>query len=393
MKQDIKFTIIIPTRERADVLGPALQTIIMQDYDNLRILVSDNFSNDSTRDVVDSLTDPRITYLNTGKRLSMSHNWEFALSHVSDGWVAIVGDDDGLLPGAITRASQIAQECDVMAIGSRNAAYNWPSKPDQPFGRLSVSLKNNVDIVDSHSRLSQVIHGAAAYSDLPALYTGGFVDFELVERARSIDGRFYHSMIPDVYSSIVFAKLTERFAYSEEPLAIGGSSSHSGGTAYMTKQKTTRLSETPAGKFLSEPNIPFHENLISRDIKMSPPSIELIVYESLLQTEHIEPSCIEQTGHAEQLAIILSRAKRKHLGEITEWAKQFSSRHGLDYSAISKKARRTRLRKKVVKASRTLGEKRSTISIQGSRRLPINDVYDASIVIGTALELRSRRSW
>jgi len=69
-----KFTVIVPTRERADVLGPALKTVVEQDYDNLRILVSDNFSNDSTRDMVESFRDPRIIYINTGKRLSMSLN-------------------------------------------------------------------------------------------------------------------------------------------------------------------------------------------------------------------------------------------------------------------------------------------------------------------------------
>jgi hypothetical protein len=51
--------------------------------------------------VVASFKDPRIRYVNTGKHLSMSHNWEFALSHVEKGYVTFVGDDDGLLPGAI----------------------------------------------------------------------------------------------------------------------------------------------------------------------------------------------------------------------------------------------------------------------------------------------------
>ncbi|OZA21859.1 MAG: hypothetical protein B7X93_13530 [Hydrogenophilales bacterium 17-61-9] len=87
MNTHFKFTIIIPTRERADVLSGSLKTALMQEYDNLEILVSDNFSSDHTRDVVASFNDPRIRYVNTGKRLSMSHNWEFALSHVDGGWL------------------------------------------------------------------------------------------------------------------------------------------------------------------------------------------------------------------------------------------------------------------------------------------------------------------
>ena len=49
----------------------------------LDILVSDNFSKDSTEEVVGDIRDPRIRYVNTGKRVCMSHNWEFALSNVS----------------------------------------------------------------------------------------------------------------------------------------------------------------------------------------------------------------------------------------------------------------------------------------------------------------------
>ena len=99
--------VVIPTRERADTLKFCLQTVLMQAYSNLRIIVSDNFSNDSTKDVVLRFNDERITYLNTGQRLSMSHNWEFALSKITDGWVTILGDDDGLLPGALERVAEI----------------------------------------------------------------------------------------------------------------------------------------------------------------------------------------------------------------------------------------------------------------------------------------------
>jgi glycosyltransferase involved in cell wall biosynthesis len=102
-----KITVIVPTRERCDVLQHCLQTLTMQDYQHLEILVSDNFSADATKEVVASAGDPRIRYINTGRRLSMSHNWEFALSHVRDGWVTFIGDDDGLPPGAIASVSDL----------------------------------------------------------------------------------------------------------------------------------------------------------------------------------------------------------------------------------------------------------------------------------------------
>ncbi|MFC2016527.1 glycosyltransferase family A protein [Chloroflexota bacterium] len=48
------FTVVIPTRERYDTLGHALHTCVIQNYDNLEIIVSDNFRQDHTPEIVES---------------------------------------------------------------------------------------------------------------------------------------------------------------------------------------------------------------------------------------------------------------------------------------------------------------------------------------------------
>lgn len=50
--QNRHFTVVIPTRERCDKLEHALRSCVMHDYDNLEIIVSDNFSQDRICDVV-----------------------------------------------------------------------------------------------------------------------------------------------------------------------------------------------------------------------------------------------------------------------------------------------------------------------------------------------------
>ena len=46
------FTILVPTRERAETLRYTLQTCVVQEHNDLEILVSDNASQDATRDVL-----------------------------------------------------------------------------------------------------------------------------------------------------------------------------------------------------------------------------------------------------------------------------------------------------------------------------------------------------
>ncbi len=70
-----KYTVIIPTRDRAETLEATLRTCLRQTYPNFEIIVSDNCSDDNTKEIVDGLHDPRIRYINPGRRLSMSGNF------------------------------------------------------------------------------------------------------------------------------------------------------------------------------------------------------------------------------------------------------------------------------------------------------------------------------
>ena len=96
-----KLSVIIPTRERSDVLVHTLRTLVGQDYRDCEFLVSDNASQDNTRDVVASFNDPRIRYISASSRLSMARNWDFAFVNARGAYVTCIGDDDGFIPGAL----------------------------------------------------------------------------------------------------------------------------------------------------------------------------------------------------------------------------------------------------------------------------------------------------
>jgi glycosyltransferase involved in cell wall biosynthesis len=80
--KDPFLSIVIPTRERSATLKFTLKTALDQTDGDYEIVVSDNFSQDETERVVLEFQDPRIKYVNTGRRLSMSDNYEFAAKNV-----------------------------------------------------------------------------------------------------------------------------------------------------------------------------------------------------------------------------------------------------------------------------------------------------------------------
>ena len=93
-----KVSIIIPTRNRAHLLKYALRSAIQQSYQNIEIVVCDNYSTDNTIEVVESFNSQNIIYVRTNNALSMPDNWEFALHKASGEYITYLTDDSYLLP-------------------------------------------------------------------------------------------------------------------------------------------------------------------------------------------------------------------------------------------------------------------------------------------------------
>ena len=380
MSEPIQFTVVVPTRERADVLLHCLQTVVSQTYEQVSILVSDNFSQDNTRAVVESFADSRIRYINTGKRLSMAENWEFALGHVTAGWVTILGDDDGLLPDSLARAASIVQTSGTQAIRSSVCAYQWPSLTGETFGHIVVPMTRRITIRDSRKWLQKAIEARASYLDLPMLYNGGFVDVAVLKSIEAKTGQIYRSCSPDVYTAIAIASVVDSYVYSEIPLAINGASRHSTGASQFSGKN--RSSESPAARFLTEQNMPFHPDLPLLADGHYPASFQLLVYESWLQSASLRDAP-DAALHARQLELILATAGR-YRTEMEHWGQRFAAAHSLDFSAIRSKAKRTKLLRRPQSMLRKV-TKKFGIHEAGSSAVPIEDVYAASLYAAKVL--------
>lgn len=308
---DIKFTIIVPTRERADTLFFCLKTLLDQDYCNYQILVSDNCSLDDTCQMVSGLQDPRIRYVNTGKRVSMSHNWEFALSHVKDGWVLFIGDDDGLAPGALCLLNNVIKKTRCEAITTANYTYWWPNHfPSILGGDLTIPIPERevFEIKNSAEMLKKVMNGQAPYRSLPWLYNGGAASINLINRLRTLQGQYFRSLNPDIYSAITLALGSKNYASIKVPIAINGASKHSGGTSLMLGQKGDLNS--PTAKFLAEENMQFHPALVFGM------SYQIMAYECYLQANHLYSEL--EFKLKDQIKIALTIAPKVNFREI--WA-------------------------------------------------------------------------
>ena len=89
-------SIVIPTRNRKELLRRAVKSLSEQSYQKLQIIVHDNNTSNLSEIDINPGKDPRIEFYKSNKDLGMLENWQKGLSYVK-GDLFIRFDDDNIL--------------------------------------------------------------------------------------------------------------------------------------------------------------------------------------------------------------------------------------------------------------------------------------------------------
>jgi glycosyltransferase involved in cell wall biosynthesis len=247
-----RFTVIIPVRNRSSYLYQTLRTCSNQDYENLEIIVSDDYSTDDTKEMVEAFIklEPRIKYIRPSdvENVGMLDNFEFALNHVKEGYVIALGGDDGLMPNGISRMWEILKETNREVLCWPTDAYFYPCQKVKN-GQLVLQAKGfskeeEYRIIDSKTFLARQSHYLFYISDIesPMIYVKGVISTKVIDRvkSRSKEGKFYTCSTPDGYSGIVVAGEINDWVFYNKPLSIHGVSPTSQGLGYLTKSEDAK---------------------------------------------------------------------------------------------------------------------------------------------------------
>jgi glycosyltransferase involved in cell wall biosynthesis len=91
-------TVCIPTYNRASLLKGAIGSVLSQTFQDFKLLIVDNASEDETEAVVRSFDDSRIIYERNARNIGVRGNEDRCLTLATGRYITILPDDDLMMP-------------------------------------------------------------------------------------------------------------------------------------------------------------------------------------------------------------------------------------------------------------------------------------------------------
>lgn len=237
----MKFSVLLPTHNRLELLKYAVASVVRQDYSDWEIIVSDNFSEQDIKGYVSSLGDTRIKYYRTDSFVSVTDNWNLALEKSSGEYVIMLGDDDCLMQGYFTHLAKSIETDEPEVIYTGAFQYVYPGvlseKSQLHLYTYDVLKIDKEPFFLSKERAEAMVRDSLNFKSLFG-YNMQFalVKRKLIEKLKS-KGPFFQSPYPDYYAMNCIFLNAERILVYPKPLVTIGISPKSFGFYYFNNRE------------------------------------------------------------------------------------------------------------------------------------------------------------
>lgn len=219
MRNKPLFSIVIPTRNKADLLYYTLKNAMNLKYDDYEIIVSNNASTDKTEDIVMKLANSKVKYIKTDNVFNQAEHFEFATNLASGEYISILSDDDAYHPDILHKLEYIVKEYTPYLITYPFVQY---ISNDWLEGKNSLFLprfSNTIRKIVSKNQISYLIHNYR-FSLLTPCLIRSFYHRNIISKIKSEIGSLFFMPHPDYGAHIIFCLLTDNFIFFDEPLYI-----------------------------------------------------------------------------------------------------------------------------------------------------------------------------
>jgi hypothetical protein len=240
-----RFSVVIPTRDRAETLSFTLKSCLEQDFDDYEVVVCDQGSG-AVQELIQSCGSGRIRYLRTPETCSVVDNWNAAVAAARGELVLVLGSDDALMPYALRELDHlVGQTRSKLLTWPPPVTYLWPTAPcPEEANYLIIPMERHITRIDSRERLAALGRLEASIGTMPNIYHG-LVHHSLIAELRERTGTVFATPFADSYSAVCFAFLAGSYTSTSVPMTVTGFSATSfGAVFYAAKTSSSVYRET-----------------------------------------------------------------------------------------------------------------------------------------------------
>jgi hypothetical protein len=205
-----RFSVVVPTRDRPDFLDFCLEGLASQTFADVEVIVTDNATQRSARDVFDRWAGSGWRYVTPERPLPMHENFERGCAEASGDYVAVVIDKTVLHPSALDVANR------ALAAVPAAEIVTWWNEGYDPVDETNELARGRFQPAaavvsptryDAAAELDRHFANAARRGSDPVRYVRGKLVFGaysrgLIDRIRERTGRVFYPLAPD-YTAMV----------------------------------------------------------------------------------------------------------------------------------------------------------------------------------------------
>lgn len=232
-------SVIIPTRNRPQLVKYTLNSLLNQSFTDFEVIVSDNHTGNPCKDVFDKYADHRFRYVTPPTPLLMHDNWEYACKFAQGMYVTVVMDKTILRPSALKIIHEASMNGAPEIISWWNESY-YPDNEDISYDRgtyLPTHIRGSKPkYYDTKKELERRIEcKSSVVSDAEGgCYYWGKICFGayregLIRRIHEEIGNMFHPVSPDYTSMVAALAFADSAIDIGQPLSITFSSKLSNG--------------------------------------------------------------------------------------------------------------------------------------------------------------------
>ena len=229
------FTVVIPTRNRPNLVPTAVQSVLEQDFGEFELIISDNSDPEragDTREVLaGALDDPRVRYVQPPRTMSMVDHWEWAVRQATGEFTGVLTDRTAYKLHALGR---IRHELETHSSDLISLLVDKIKGETPPFRLTSRPGSDHATLV----RSADVVAGCARVefsTRLPRMLNS----FCRTERLRELVtnyGSIFTGLAPDYAFCFRILDWLDSFLMFDSRLQVSGGESQSNGLAFTTNR-------------------------------------------------------------------------------------------------------------------------------------------------------------